>query len=94
MIVIKNGLSVEAMSIPAEEILLERSLHYRKLVEHYDISGKALEEHPEKVLEYLKKEGLGLVLAYLDKNDNIAKKRAVIRKKDRESNKELAVTKK
>lgn len=44
----KHGLSIEAMGIPAEEILLERSPHYKKLVEHYDIAKKAM-EHPGKV---------------------------------------------
>lgn len=71
----RHGLSIEAMGIPAEEILLERSPHYKKLVEHYDITKKAL-EHPEKVKDYIKKEGIGLFLAHLDKKDILARRRA------------------
>lgn len=76
----RHGLSIEAMGIPAEEILLERSPHYKKLVEHYDIAKKAM-EHPERVRQYIKKEGIGLFLAHVDRNDIVARKRAEIRSK-------------
>ncbi len=76
----QHGLSIEVMGIPAEEILLERSPHYRKLVEHYDIAEKAL-EHPQRVKNYIKKEGIGLFLAHIDRKDVIARKRAEIRNK-------------
>ncbi len=80
----KHGLSIEAMGIPAEEILLERSPHYRKLVEHYDVTKKAL-EHPDKLRKYIEKEGAGLFLAHVDRNDVIARKRAATRSKNNSS---------
>ena len=79
----QHGLSIEAVGIPAEEILLERSPHYKKLVEHYDITKMAT-EHPEKIKDYIKKEGIGLFLAYLDRQDVIVRNRA---KKRHKSNK-------
>ncbi len=79
----QHGLSIEVMGIPAEEILLERSPHYKKLVEHYDVNEKALTEHPEKFAKYIEKEGLGLFLAHVDRGDIIARKRA---KKRNETN--------
>lgn len=61
----KHGISLKILSIPAEEILLERSPHYKKLVEHYDVAGKALTEHSKRLGRYIKKEGIGLLLAKL-----------------------------
>lgn len=77
----KHGLTIEAIGIPAEEILLERSPHYRRLVEHYDLAEKALTEHPKKVTKYLEKEGAGLFLAHVDRGDVIARRRAEKRNK-------------
>ena len=76
----QRGLSIGVIGIPAEEILLERSPHYRKLVEHYDITEKGL-EHPDKVIKYVEKEGIGLFLAHVDRNDVLARKRAEKRNK-------------
>lgn len=76
----QHNLNIEVMGIPAEEILLERSPHYRKLVEHYDITQKAL-EHPKKIRSYIEKEGIGLFLAHVDRKDVIARKRAEGRSK-------------
>ncbi|OGN34816.1 MAG: hypothetical protein A3F98_01035 [Candidatus Yanofskybacteria bacterium RIFCSPLOWO2_12_FULL_41_8] len=78
---IQHNLSIEVMGIPAEEILLERSTHYKKLVEHYDIAKKAL-EHPGKIRKYIEKEGIGLFLAHVDRNDTIARNRSAKRKKE------------
>jgi len=61
----RNGISLEILSIPAEEILLERSEHYKKLVEHYDVAGKAITEHPGRFGKHMSKEGIGLLLAKL-----------------------------
>src|SRR3989344_8627683 len=70
----RHNLNIEIMGIPAEEILLERSSHYKKLVEHYDLTKKAL-EHPKKVGSYIEKEGIGLFLAHVDRNERNHKKK-------------------
>ena len=75
----QSGLSIEFMGIPAEEILLQRSLHYRRLVEHYDINEKAITEHSDKFKKHLTKEGIALFLAHADRKDVIARRRAAKR---------------
>ncbi len=52
-----------------------KSLWEKLVIEHYDITKKAISKHPKKFIKILLREGGGWVLTYLDRKDWFARRR-------------------
>lgn len=68
----KHGLKIEEAFISAEELLNERSPHYKKLTSHYQYPESLVKAPKEALLKGLW-EVLHRVLIYVDREDKLAK---------------------
>lgn len=68
----KDGYEVQCQGIACEDVLMERSPHYKNLVSHYKFPESLLKS-PKQALAKGGREILRRVIIHLDKDDKVAR---------------------